>query len=227
MSTTWWRAQLPFPAEEAAPLRILWMKMTKNLCGLRLRATTTAFVLMKRSDPRPWTHLRTVRTVRPWRVPRMAKWRTLCVAAAVFLGRVDCTRRCRLRLCAKDAEWIEICRASSKWWATVVRSVVDRCPGPVMADRNPLSAVKTSCPQMSAVAGCCVWGYHVLPTSLPSSSTSSSTTFKVYYSFTFPHTVWGLLPYTIFFTFLHTWGLLPYNHYFFYFPPHCLGSLAV
>jgi hypothetical protein len=49
----WWRAQLPFPAEQAAPLPILLMKMTKNLRGLRLRATTTAFVLIKRNDPPP------------------------------------------------------------------------------------------------------------------------------------------------------------------------------
>ena len=105
-------------------------------------------------------------------------------------------------------------------------SIVALAPSWLTATRCPqLKQVVRRCPQLlAAVSGGIMSYQHPYHHHQHHHQQHLKYTILLLY---FPHTVWGLLPYTIFFTFLHTWGLLPYNHYFFYFPPHCLGSLAV
>ena len=69
------------------------------------------------------------------------------MVAAVFLGRVDCKRRCRLLLRAKDAEWIGIHHL-------YIYELRLRAPLSIVA-LAPSSLTATRCPQLKQVVRRC------------------------------------------------------------------------
>ena len=147
------------------------------------------------------------------------------MVAAVLLGRVDCKRRCRLLLRAKDAEWIGIHHLYiyDELRLRAPLSIVALAPSSLTATRCPqLKQVVRRCPQLLLRLGVPYVNVleritsktvvqHVPVSDKPqwqrpfhfisSSSPSSSTTLKYYIILLLPPTLFGVSCRDIFFTY--------------------------